>query len=214
MNHAAVRRVACLAGVIATLGCVTANAQELPPRAFEITPYVSWRTGGDFEIADTDEEVDLDDHGAFALALNLRLDELSQYELFYGRQSTSLEGGSTLGDVDADVEYLHIGGTLVVNENPRWKPYIIGTLGATRFSPDVVGGSDDTRFSISLGGGMRVPFSTRFSLRLEARGFVTFVDTDSAVFCRSNEEGGLCRIRGSGSTFIQYEILAGAAFAF
>jgi hypothetical protein len=59
-----------------------------------------------------------------------------------------------------------------------------------------------------------VPFREHFSVRLEARGFVTLVNPDTAFFCRSDQTGLLCRVRSSGSTFIQYDLLAGAAYAF
>jgi hypothetical protein len=59
-----------------------------------------------------------------------------------------------------------------------------------------------------------VPVTDRFNFRLEARGFVTLVDTDSAIFCASGSFGGVCSIRARGSTFTQFELLAGAAFAF
>jgi hypothetical protein len=67
---------------------------------------------------------------------------------------------------------------------------------------------------MSIGGGVRVPFSERFSLRFEARGFFTFVGTSSSLFCETGSFGGICEVRASSSTFIQYEALAGAAFAF
>jgi hypothetical protein len=173
--------------------------------------------GGDFDIdvgGGATQNADLDDHGSFALALDMRRDEESQYELFYSRQATNLEKNSPLGPLGIDVEYLHLGGTLDVNEELPLKPYVVGTLGLTRFSPGPGSGSDDTRFSVSLGGGLRVPVSNHFSFRFEARGFLTFVNTNTAFFCSSSSAGGFCSIRSSGSTFVQYELLAGAAFAF
>jgi len=188
-----------------------------PSLPFEVTPFVGYRMGGDFDVdmgGGVTQNAGLDDHGSFAIALDLRRDEESQYELFYSRQATNLEPNSPLGALGIDVEYLHLGGTLDVDQELPLKPYIIGTLGLTRFSPGSGSGSDDTRFSVSFGGGLRVPVSTHFSLRFEARGFLTFVDTNTALFCSSSAAGGFCSIRSNGSAFIQYEILAGAAFAF
>jgi opacity protein-like surface antigen len=185
-----------------------------PLTRFEVTPFVGYRLGGRFKVDGFDRDADLDDHGSFALALNLRRDEESQYELFYTRQETNLEPDSPLGPLGLDVEYLHLGGTLDVDDELLLKPYVVGGLGITRLSPEPGRVSDNTRFSVSLGAGFRVPVSQHFSVRLEARGFLTFVDTDSSFFCSSSSAGGFCSIRGSGSTFIQYELLAGAAFAF
>ncbi len=61
---------------------------------------------------------------------------------------------------------------------------------------------------------MRVPVSPHFSLRLEGRGFLTPVNTDSAFFCRSDQSGALCQVRVRGSSFFQFDLLAGAAYAF
>jgi opacity protein-like surface antigen len=215
------------ASAAALLTAVAAHAAEggdendeeraAPLMRFEVTPFVGYRFGGNFDVdvgGTARQSVDLDDHGSFALALDLRRDEESQYELLYSRQETNLEPGSPLGPLGIDVEYLHIGGTLDVDQEMLLKPYIVGTLGLTRFSPEPGSGSDNTRFSVSFGGGLRVPVSNHFSLRFEARGFLTFVDTNTAFFCSSSAAGGFCAIHSSGSTFLQYELLAGAAFAF
>lgn len=215
------RAVTAIAAALMTCGASVGHAQDgdderitdsrpLPP--FEITPFVGYRMGGDFDIDGSDDEADLDDRGSFALALNLRRDAVSQYELIYARQESRLEQDSPLAPLDVNVEYLHIGGTLDVGAVPYLTPYITGTLGLTRFT--LQSGTDDTRFSASLGAGLRVPVSQHFSFRFEARGYVTLIDTDSAVFCASGSFGGVCSIRAKGSTFTQFELMAGAAFAF
>src|SRR5262249_3910918 len=119
---------------------------------------------------------------------------------------------SPLAPLDVNVEYLHLGGTLGVNDEMILKPYIVGSLGITRVR--LQSGTDDTRFSVSLGGGLRVPITPRFGLRLEARGLLTLIGTKSAVFCASGSFGGVCSIRAKGWTFTQFELLAGAAFEF
>jgi hypothetical protein len=190
----------------------TDEVSDTPLFPFEITPFVGYRMAGDFDIDNSNQEADLQDHGSFALALSMRRDESSLYELLYARQESRLEDDSPLAPLDVNVEYLHLGGTLDVNDELLLKPYIVGTLGVTRFTLE--SGSDDTRFSVSLGGGVRVPVTPHFNLRFEARGFLTLIDTDSAIFCASGSFGGVCAIRGKGSTFTQFELMAGAAFAF
>jgi opacity protein-like surface antigen len=213
--RAVIRWVPCLTLLAvspAALGQAGPSAQA--PPAFEATPFIGYRTGGKLEVAGTGESIRLEDQRSFALALNLRIDIGSQYELFYGRQSTRLEPNAVVGPVDVKIDYLHIGGTLVVNDEQRLKPYIVGGVGATRFRPQPAEARDSTKFSLSIGGGLRIPISERFSVRLEARGFLTFVNTDSSFFCASGSLGGTCAIRADGNTFIQYEALAGAAYAF
>lgn len=204
----------CLIALFA-LPCAPLIAKDEPPPLFEITPFVGLRVGGDFKLDDPKRKLDVDGSDSLALAMDLRIDQTSQYELFYSRQSTNLDHDPTLGDVDVDIEYLHIGGTLAMEgENQRVIPYMAGGLGATRFSPDPGDVNDKTRFSLSLAGGVKVPFNRNFALRLEGRGYLTFVDGDTSFFCRSDQDGALCRIHGHGSTFVQFEILAGASFAF
>jgi len=181
---------------------------------YEIAPLIGYRMGGSFRLNDTGQRVDVDDHGSFGLALDVRADNGTQYELFYGRQSTVMRGDATFAPTSVAVEYLHLGGTAPLDAESRVKPYVVGGLGVTRFSPEPAQGRENTRLSASLGAGLRVPVSAHFALRLEARGLVTLVDPNTAFFCRSDQTGLLCRVRSRGSTFIQYDLLAGAALTF
>jgi opacity protein-like surface antigen len=199
---------------------VSSRAAEGPPLLFEVAGFGALAVGGHFRMQDagatgtgTGSTVTLADHGAFALAVDLRADEGSQYELFYSREATDLRGNAGVPRTGVTVEYLHLGGTLLLDDEPQIKPYIVGGLGIARFTPGEAGNTD-TRFSASLGLGLRWPVTKHFSVRLEGRGFVTLVNPDAAVFCRSDQNGLLCRIRGSGQTFLQGEFLAGAAWAF
>jgi len=232
MKHLAGNGIALLAAVaaVATGGTATAgdsSAESAPPWAaqgqppmFETGAFGALAVGGRFRFADsganssgTGSTVSLADHGAFALTADLRVDEGTQYELFYSREATGLRGNTGVPRTNVTVEYLHLGGTLLLNDEPKIQPYMAGGLGITRLTPGEEG-STDTRFSLSLGVGLRWPVTRHFALRLEGRGFVTLVNPDAAVFCRSDQNGLLCRVRGSGQTFIQGEFLAGAAFAF
>jgi hypothetical protein len=40
------------------------------------------------------------------------------------------------------------------------------------------------------------------------------VNSQSGFFCASGSFGGVCAVRVKGDSFFQYEVLAGAAFAF
>jgi opacity protein-like surface antigen len=202
------------------LGSVAASAQnediyddEEPFMLFEITPFGGFRGGGNFDVQGSNQDVDLKSDNSLSLGLGYRIDAGQQYELFYGRQETQLDGNSPFGQLDLNVEYLHIGGTVVTNDERRVAPYIVGGLGVTRFTNDTAD-SEETNFSINVGAGLRIPFNPHLSLRLEARGFLTFMDTQSQIFCASGSFGGACAIRGSGDAFFQYDVMAGAAFAF
>jgi hypothetical protein len=192
---------------------VTDSGPNRDSRHFEMTPFIGLRMGGSFE-SDTGRRIDVNDHGSFGLALGVPAGNDTQYEVFYGRQSAAMQGASSLAPSRVAVEYLHFGGTAPLDDELAIKPYVFGGLGVTRFSPVSREGRENTHFSLSLGPGLRVPLNPHFALRLEARGYVTFVNPDTALFCRSDQTGLLCRVRSRGSAFIQYELLAGAAFTF
>src|SRR6185503_9162264 len=76
------------------------GGRESARTLYEITPFVGYRLGGDFDfantIASTRQRANLEDHGSFALALGVRRDDSSQYELLYTREETQLEKTSPL----------------------------------------------------------------------------------------------------------------------
>jgi hypothetical protein len=183
------------------------------PPQFSISPFFGYRVGGGFRLNDTGQLISLDDHDAFAMAVDARAGEGSEYELLYSRQYTSLRGNG-FAPVGTVVEYLHIGGTLALTDEGRIEPYFGGGLGVTRLSPGLAPGSSDARFSVSLALGLRAPLTQHFSLRLEARGYFTPLDTDAGLFCRSDQGGALCQVRGRGSALFQGDFLAGATYAF
>jgi opacity protein-like surface antigen len=197
------------------LGSAAAGAQapQPEPQQFEVTPFVGYRLGGGFKLNDTDQHISLADHQAFAAAVDLRADQDTQYELFYSRESTTLRGAG-FAPVGTVVEYLQVGGTVAFDQPNVLRPYFGGGIGVARLSPDLAVGHDDTRLSLSLSLGLRAPLGSHLALRFEARGFFTPVNTDTAVFCRSDQGDALCRIRVRGSTFFQGDFLAGLAFTF
>ncbi len=181
---------------------------------FEVAAFGGYRMGGEFDVAGAGTRVDVHDGGSFAVALDLQADEISQYELLYARQSTDVAAASAFAGADLDLEYLHVGGTLMVSEGWRASTYVVGTLGVTRLSLDAPGADDDTRFSMSLGAGVRVPLGERLVARFEARGYGTLVDADTSLFCRSDAAGGVCLLQASGSVLWQLELMAGLAVRF
>jgi opacity protein-like surface antigen len=204
------------AGVTHAQGGMPPN-EEQGPWSWEVTPFVGYRMGGDFDLtgSTSTNRVDLDDHGSFGLAVNLfPAAKNESYELFYSRQQASVAKSSPLAPFGLNVEYLHLGGTLLLNDELPVAPYVVGGLGLTRFSPRTGDAGDDSHFSMSLGAGVKVPVTKRFGVRLEARGYVTFVNSDSAFFCVSDTQGASCAVHMKSNAFIQYELLAGAAFAF
>lgn len=192
--------------------CLLSFAAVADESVFRIAPHVGGRAGGSFDEADTGADRDLEEAASFALALELRHGPGTWWQLWYSRQGSEIVRPT--GKLDVDVEVLHIGGTAPISDGERINTFVSGGIGATRFSPGSSGYDDETRFSFSLGAGLEMPLSERVALRLEARGYMTIMDSDTAIFCRTGGEDDFCRIVASGSSLLQFELLAGLSFAF
>jgi len=194
-----------LAGVL-LMG--TAQAQE--PR-FEVTPFFTQRAGGGFKDAAGDD-VNLKGKSGFATAINWAASEHgAQYELLYSRQSTNIDVTSA---TPTRVEYLQLGGTtLLGDEASRVVPFASGGIGAARFSPGDSTLTQETRWAFSLGGGVRIPIVKHVRLRLEARGYLTWLNGNSSLFCNTGSSTA-CSVQPRGSTLFQYEALGGVSFGF
>lgn len=189
-----------------------ARADDLP--FLQLAAYGGYRVGGSLEDSVSGDAHDLDDGTSLALALEFRYGkgEDRYLQLWYSRQDSSINDG--LADHDVDIEYLHFGGTVPFGDYEKARPYLALGLGATRFSASGADATDLTKFSGSLGLGMAIPVSEHAAFRLETRGYLTLVDSDTSIFCRSDNGSGLCRIISSGSTIFQAEVLAGFAVSF
>jgi hypothetical protein len=122
--------------------------------------------------------------------------------------------GEQPGALDLDVTYILVGGTQVIETMSTVQPYIVGLIGLGRFSLDAPEADDETRLAISLGVGVRLHVRKQLDVRLETRGYLTFVDSGSSMFCGSNATGSGCLFQGNGGTFPQFELLAGASWSF
>lgn len=182
-------------------------------RDVELTPFAGFRFGGSFEDNVAGVDLDVREGAGFGLILDVQADPDTQYELFYGFQRTRLDTDGLFGGAplfDLDIHYLHIGGTYLL-PGERVRPFVAGGLGLTFFIPEGAGPGSETRFSVSLGGGMKVPFSNRVGLRLEARGFLTILPESTEIFCVS-AGGAACDVRVDGDLFGQVQLLAGISF--
>lgn len=201
-----------LLAIAALIATPLAHAGELP--FLQLAGYAGYRVGGNLEDSVSGDNHDLDDAASLALALEFRYGkgEDRYLQLWYARQASSVNDG--LANHDVDIEYLHFGGTVPVGHFKKAQGYFAMGLGATRFSPTGAGATDLTRFSGSLGLGIAMPVSEHAAFRLETRGYLTLMDSDTSIFCRSDNGSGFCRIISSGSTIFQGEVLAGFAVSF
>ena len=88
---------------------------------------------------------------------------------------------------------------------------LTGSVGVTHFDPNSSNLGSETRFSIGLGGGVELAASERVGIRLEGRGFATFLDSEGAVFCDSSSG---CVVFVASDILWQFEVGAGVSFKF
>ena len=206
-----------VAAAIAAAGlCVVASAPSLAAE-FEIAPFAGYRAGGAFRDTSIDQNRDIDENASFGVALNLRRDGESQWELTYSRQDTriaALAGASVPESLDLRVDYLQLGGTYFFSEtsHPGFDPYVVGGLGITRFTPARATLNDRIEPSINVGIGMRVPVSQRVALRIEGRAYVTVLESSGSIFCRYGNVDAACTIHARATGLWQLEALFGVAF--
>ena len=204
-----------VAAAAATL-CLSVPAQaadESPEyNNFEITPFVGYLAGGEFEDPVDSSDRDLDAGNDFGIIMDAAADWWRHYEMLYVRNSTTVDG---VEPFDMDVEYLQFGGTVSYpdTEYTHVIPYFGMTIGAARFSPDGSGLDDETKFAATIGGGLRIPINERFGVRLDLRAFGTVLNSESDIFCVSSA-GLTCRVKAKGDFFLQYAANLGVTIGF
>jgi opacity protein-like surface antigen len=183
----------------------------------QVTPFAGYRFGGEFEDKDSGETFELDDDSSYGLSINFPYTDLTEWEIYYSQQSTSVDAaGFSVTDnrFDLDIDYLQIGGTYLFEETPAAVPYFVATVGITRIDPDLEDTSSDSFFSFGVGGGWKFFPASRVGLRLDGRFLGTFIDSDSKIFCQSDETGGGCAVALKGDLLYQFEIQAGLVVRF
>jgi len=180
---------------------------------FQITPFLGYRVGGDFEDGVTGAELSLSEEETYGIIIGRDTAPGQQAEFFYSFQPSRLTAGGIFTPgvlADVDVEYFHIGGRQYW-ELGSTKPFVVGSVGATHFAPHSSSLGSETRFSIGFGGGLELVASERVAIRLEGRGFATFFNSDGAVLCDSS---GGCIVLVASDVIWQFEVGAGVSFKF
>jgi hypothetical protein len=179
-----------------------------------VTAFGGWRTGGAFVDATTSQSRSLDGAAGWALAYDRRLDAATQVRLLLAYQDGSLPVPAT-GAVPAtslpiQVTSLHLGGTrFAAGQSVPSGAYVSGGLGFTAFRPSLPGYSSELGLSASLGAGYLWPLSDTVALRVEARGYLTVLSGEGALFC-----SGGCVVALRGDTFTQVDLQVGLSIRF
>jgi hypothetical protein len=205
-------------------GSSSASASALP--RFEITPYGGYRFGGEFQARSDDDpatpqlpDFELHESNALGVIFNIRTAAVNtQWEILFAHQQTEVDTLPTFvagPRLDIDVDYLQFGGTYLFDENSSSTvPFIAMTAGLARFDPAGPGMEAETYFSGSLGGGVQLRADKRIGVRLEARGFASLIDSNSALFCTTGPEANRCALSVSGTALYQVEARAGVVIRF
>lgn len=202
----------CLMATLLSMASAQAASNEPHVNNTEITPFIGYTAGGEFEDPVTSRDRDLQEDSNFGVVLNLNADGPErQYELLYSQQSTQVDGTVPL---DLDVQYLQIGGIVNFTDSPRVIPFFGITVGAARFVPDAPGTVTETKLAFSIGGGLKIPVTDHIGIRLDTRAFVTLLDTDGDIFCVSSSTVAGCSIRAKSDTFLQYAGMLGITVGF
>ena len=191
--------------------CLAPSAQA---QKLEITPFVGYQFGGAFEDRfdfdnDDFDDLDLEESENFGLILDVALNQNVQLEFLYSRQETSFEPDSVFGRnaIDLEVDYLHVG-ALYQWVPGQFRPYVVASAGATRFSPEVL--DRETRPSVSVGGGVKLFLGDHIGFRFEGRMYSTWIDDDDEVFC----DDRYCFTYEDNVFLFQWDVKAGLIIAF
>lgn len=179
---------------------------------YDIGVFSGFRSGGNFEDAVTGETLDTDEGASGGIVVRIPQTSRTFIEVFYGEQSTRTDGsGVFTGDplFDMKVRYLHLGGVYELDDTLN-RPYVLATVGLTRFEPQGSSLESETRFSLGLGAGYLFPVTRRSNLRLEARAIGTAFNSEGELFCTN----GRCRLTLDSDAWWQTELSMTFALAF
>ena len=181
-----------------------ANAQE----SVEITPIFGYR------VTPTFFGYDIKDSESYGFVLDVPLGIDTDLELLWITQESELvnkrlpRGQQRLFDVDVDYYQIGIRRTL---DDDVVRPFFFGSAGLTELSPQGVNRSDASRFSLSFGGGVLIMPGEHIGLRLEGRGYATFINASGGIFCGT---GAGCSLAAGGEVVWQGELSAGLTIVF
>ena len=181
----------------AVLGASTLQAQSGKYAKFEIVPLAGYVWGGSYHLdASTGTvirpsgDLKVNDSFSYGVQLDFLAARGTALELTYLRQDSHLvfdpSGSATAGPNSASwaTNYIHLGGRQEFGNNPKIKPFINGSFGATVFDVKESGIGTSTNFSLSIGGGFisMLGKNQRFGLRGQVRGWFSFVPTNDYFY--------------------------------
>jgi outer membrane protein with beta-barrel domain len=187
---------------------------------FELTPVIGYRWGGtihdyqtDLFRTDADVQSSANYGGIFAIPVT---HSGMKVELMIDHQSSRFQNGNGLFEPstdlgDVDVTYYHAGLLVPFLETRELVPFAQFSAGLANIDPKIHNATSEDAFSMGFGLGMKVPVNRHLAVRVEGRGYFTFLsDHNHNNHCDHN----CYDYYYSGDTFYQGSINLGLAFRF
>lgn len=159
---------------------------------FELTPSIGWRLNSTIDETDVARysQLTFEDAATFGLAATWNTSRATSIELSYDYASYDATAvarpGTAGGDRTTNVAQHNIlfNGLYMFNTgNDRFKPFLLGGIGASILQPDN-NLSSVTNFAFTLGGGFKYYMSDRFGLRGDVRWTPQYLySTDGGTWC-------------------------------
>jgi hypothetical protein len=195
---------------------ITADEQSgTKPLRFDVTPLIGYRTIMNFPIGQQQGPgLILDAKPSYGLAVGMRLNEEDLIEIRWARQYSyaHLEGAAPSSNEKVTMDQFHGDFTheyILENWSPRARPFVMGSVGATR----IAGGPNNNsfnRFSFGLGGGIKFYFTRHLGWRIQGEWLPIVVSPEVGSFVC----GGGCVVQLSVTAVSQGEIVSGPLFRF
>ncbi|WP_394391795.1 outer membrane beta-barrel protein [Shewanella woodyi] len=138
--------------------------------------------------SDEEGELKVSESAQYGVMLGFTTTDPGDIYLLYSHQSTELRTGNNFSPspiTDLDLDYLHLGGSLYFPKGDV-KPYVTASVGLTSMRPSGEY-ANETRFSMGFGVGVAYQVAPSFSLFADARGYATFISSDSTLFCNGGD---------------------------
>ncbi len=174
----------------------------------EIGPFVGYRFGGSLSD-NAATSYDIGSAVSYGAVVDLDLRRDLGVEFLWSRQSSEIPLFDVLepGAFELSVTHWMVGPWRAFGRPAaQVRPFASFLLGFTQFSTSVADGESGARFALAGGGGVKFFPRRRVGLRLEGRGFFTFTDGGTDLFCSSIANA--CPLRFNNDLMVQGEVAA------
>jgi hypothetical protein len=175
----------------------------------EIGPFVGYRFGG--SLADNaGTSYDIGSAVSYGAVVNLDLRRDLGVEFVWSHQGSELELADVLepGPYKVTVNHWMVGPWKAFGRPAaRVRPFASFLLGVSNFSTSIAEGESRARFALGSGLGVKFFPQPRVGLRLEGRGFFTFTDEGTSLFCSTALAA--CPLQFKSDLLFQGEVAAG-----